>query len=120
MIVEITINGELKQLVFDHRAYEKYTLMTGADIGSLKEITAEYSQLDMVRDYIVCGLFGYYRKNGLIWDENLCAEIDKAMGDVTMLDQLKVIQEFTRCCLRITNEMAIALKAIGGNAEKKK
>lgn len=119
MIVEITINGELKQLRFDNRALEKYTQVTGVDVGGVKEMAEDYSQLDMVRDLIFCGLYGYYRKEGKIFDVKI-EDIDTGMGDVTQADQLAVIKAFTASVLKVTNEMVLAFKAMGGSDEKKK
>ena len=53
-IVEITINGEVKQLKYANFALEAYTKLTGADIGTFKEVSEDYSQLDMTSDIIYC------------------------------------------------------------------
>jgi hypothetical protein len=119
MITEITINGETKQLRFDNRALEKYTQITGVDIGGIKEPSEDYSTLDMVRDLVYCGLYGYYRKEGKIFDVKI-EDIDKEMGDVTQAEQLQVIKSFTSAVLKVTNEMILAFKAMGGSEEKKK
>ena len=57
-ILELTLNGEVKQLKFSNYALETYTKISGSDIGNIKEIGEDYSQLQMVADLIYSGLTG--------------------------------------------------------------
>lgn len=118
-IVEITINGEVKQLKFANFAIEQYTRLTGADIGSIKEVSEDYSQLDMVSDIIFCGLVGACRSNGKVVDFTK-EDVNMWMDDVSYTDQLLVIKEFMNSVVKLTNEMLNAFKAMGGSDEKKK
>lgn len=119
MIVEITINGEVKQLKFANYALEKYTTITGVGIGEVKEPNDTYSQLDMVRDLIFCGLYGYYRSNGLVFDVKI-EDVEKWMDEISQADQLQVVKGFTNAVLKLTNDMLASFKAMAGSDEKKK
>lgn len=124
-IVEVTLNGSVKQLVFANYALEQYTKLTGSDIGQLKNIDQNYSQLDMVADLCYCGLVGYYRRNKLVVDfthEDVKCWVD----EISLADQLKVIKEFTASVLEMTTQMVTAFKALNagntdstGNEKKK-
>jgi len=117
--IEITLNGEIKLLKFGNYALHKYTEITGSDIGQIKEITEDYSQLEMTADIIYCGLFGYSKSKG----EALQVSRDEVklwVDDINYIDQLNAIKEFTNSVLKMTNDMLAAFKAMGGDSEKKK
>lgn len=118
-ITEVTLNNEIKQLIFANYALEAYTKLTGANIGEVKEISDDYSQLDMVADLCYCGLVGFYRRNGKIIDFTH-EEVKMWVDEMTMADQLKVIKEFTSSVLEMTNQMLMAFKAMNEGTEEKK
>ena len=120
-ILEITLNGEVKQLKFGNYSLEKYTQITGADIGSIKEIGEDYTQLDMVVDIIFCGLVGSYRSNKKVVDFTI-DDVQIWVDNITYVDQLNVIKEFMACVVVITQQMVDAMKSMSGegsNGEKK-
>ena len=118
-IIEITLNGEVKQLKFGNYALEKYTKLTGVDIGNLKQLDDNYSQLDMTADIIYCGLFGAYRSNKKVVDFTL-EDIQSWVDSMGYADQLTVIKEFMSCVVLMTEQMLNAFKAMSeGEAEKK-
>jgi len=118
-IVEITINGEVKQLKYANFALEAYTKLTGADIGTIKEVSEDYSQLDMTSDIIYCGLVGSCRSKGeaVTFSKE---DVNRWIDDVSMVDQLSAIKEFMNSVVKTTNEMLNAFKAMSGGEEKKK
>jgi len=118
-IVEVTLNGSVKQLVFANYALEAYTKLTGANIGEVKEISDEYSQLDMVADLCYCGLIGFYRRNGKVVDFTH-DEVKMWVDELSLADQLKVIKEFTASVLEMTNQMLTAFKAMATDSEGQK
>ena len=92
-ITEIKINGTIKSLKFGQYAVHEYINLTGVEIGSIKEVGEDYTQLDLATDVIFCGLVGACRVNKQVVDftrEDVAVWID----DVTILDQLKAIKEF--------------------------
>lgn len=120
-IIEITLNGEVKQLKFGNYSLEQYTKITGADIGTVKEITEDYTQLDMIADIVFCGLFGAYRANRKVIDFNI-QDVQSWVDSLSYVDQLKVIKEFMQCVVIMTEQMVDAMKAMtadGANDEKK-
>jgi len=119
-ILEVTLNGEVKQLKFSNYSLETYTRISGSDIGNIKEIGENYSQLQMVADLIYSGLTGYYRSKSLIIDFSY-EDVVEWVDDLNYETQLQVIKTFTESCLKITQEMIKAFKAMSDdNKEKKK
>lgn len=118
-IAEVTLNNEIKQLIFANYALEAYTKLTGANIGEVKEISDEYSQLDMVADLCYCGLIGFYRRNGKVVDFTH-DEVKMWVDELSLADQLKVIKEFTASVLEMTNQMLTAFKAMATDLEGEK
>ena len=119
-ILEVTLNGEVKQLKFSNYSLETYTRISGSDIGNIKEIGENYSQLQMVADLIYSGLTGYYRSKSLIIDFSY-EDVVEWVDDLNYETQLQVIKCFTESCLKITQEMIKAFKAMSDdNKEKKK
>jgi hypothetical protein len=119
-ILEVTLNGEVKQLKFSNYSLETYTRISGSDIGNIKEIGENYSQLQMVADLIYSGLTGYYRSKSLIIDFSY-EDVVEWVDDLNYETQLQVTKCFTESCLKITQEMIKAFKAMSDdNKEKKK
>ncbi len=119
-IIEVTLNGEVKQLKFSNYSLETYTRISGSDIGNIKEIGENYSQLQMVADLIYSGLTGYYRSKSLIIDFTY-EDVVEWVDDLNYETQLQVTKCFTESCLKITQEMIKAFKAMSDdNKEKKK
>jgi hypothetical protein len=121
-IIEVTLNGEVKQLKFGNYSLEQYTKVTGADIGTVKEITEDYTQLDMIADIVFCGLFGSYRANKKVVDFTV-EDVQSWVDNINYVDQLKVIREFMACIVVLTEQMVDAMKAMSAedsNGEKKK
>jgi len=117
-ITEIKINGTIKSLKFGNYALYEYTKLTGADIGNIKEIGENYTQLDLATDVIFCGLIGACRVNKEVVDftrEDVSVWID----DVSQLDQLNAIKEFYASVVSHTHDMLEALKAMASDGEKK-
>lgn len=113
-IIEVTLNGEVKQLKFGNYALEKYTQLTGADIGTIKQLSDDYMQLDLVADIVYAGLFGYYRSTKKIVDFDI-DQIKDWIDVMSYPDQLIVIKQFMTSVVIMTEQMADAMKAI--NAE---
>ena len=121
-IIEVTLNGEVKQLKFGNYSLEQYTKVTGADIGTIKEITDNYTQLDMIADIVYCGLFGACRANKKVVDFTI-EDVQSWADSINYVDQLKVIREFMACVVVMTEQMVDAMKAMSAedsNGEKKK
>lgn len=119
-IIEVTLNGEVKQLKFGNYALEQYTKLTGVDIGSIKQLGDNYSQLDMTADIIYCGLFGAYRSNKKVVDFSI-EDVQSWVDSMAYGDQLIIIKEFMSCVVLITEQMLTAFKAMSdGTPEKKK
>jgi len=119
-IIEVTLNGEVKQLKFGNYALEQYTKLTGVDIGSIKQLDDNYSQLDMTADIIYCGLFGAYRSNKKVVDFTI-QDVQSWVDSLSYGDQLVVIREFMSCVVLMTEQMVNAFKAMSeGETEKKK
>jgi len=118
--IEIQLGGEVKGLKFANYALEQYTKLTGVDIGTIKEVGDDYSQLEMTADIIFCGLVGNARSKGEVLTITK-EDVLRMMDDVSYTDQLRVIKEFMNSVVSLTNEMLNALKAISGeDTEKKK
>jgi len=119
-IIEVTLNGEVKQLKFGNYALEQYTKLTGVDIGSIKQLSDDYTQLDMTADIIYCGLFGAYRSNKKVVDFTV-QDVQSWVDSMGYGDQLIVIKEFMSCVVLMTEQMVNAFKAMSeGDNEKKK
>ena len=120
-ILELTLNGEVKQLKFSNYALETYTKISGSDIGNIKEIGEDYSQLEMVADLVYSGLTGYYRGKSLIINFTF-EDVVEWVDDLSYEGQLQVIECFTESCLKITQEMIKVFKAMSTEqqGEKKK
>ena len=116
-VIEVTLNGEVKELRFGNYAFEKYNKITGTSAGFIKEINEDYLQLDMVADIIYCGLFGQYRVNKKVIDFTI-DDIRNSMDSISYIDQLKVIKEFMACVVTLTEQMNAALKAMNYGQEK--
>ncbi len=95
------------------------TKITGTDIGSIKQVDEDYSQLEMTADIILCGLVGWCKSNGKVLDLTK-DDIIKLMDDVSYTDQLIVIKEFMNSVVNLTNEMLKALKAMSSEGEEEK
>jgi hypothetical protein len=117
-MIEVVLNGEVKLLKFGNYALEKYTEITGAGIGEIKEVSDDYSQLEMTADIIYCGLFGYARSKGEAM-EITREQVKEWIDDVSYISQLEVIREFTNSVLKMTNDMLAAFKAMGEGEKKK-
>jgi hypothetical protein len=118
-IIEVTLNGEVKQLKFGNYALEKYTKLTGVDIGNIKQLDDNYTQLDMTADIIYCGLFGAYRANKKVVDFTI-DDVQSWVDSMGYADQLVVIKEFMSCVVLMTEEMLNAFKAMGEGSETEK
>jgi hypothetical protein len=118
-ILEVTLNGEIKQLKFSNYSLETYTRISGSDIGNIKEIGENYSQLQMVADLIYSGLTGYYRSKSLIIDFSY-EDVVEWVDDLSYETQLQVTKCFTESCLKITQEMIKAFKAMSDDKQEKK
>jgi hypothetical protein len=118
-ILEVTLNGEIKQLKFSNYSLETYTRISGSDIGNIKEIGENYSQLQMVADLIYSGLTGYYRSKSLIIDFSY-EDVVEWVDDLNYETQLQVTKCFTESCLKITQEMIKAFKAMSDDKQEKK
>ena len=118
-ILEVTLNGEVKQLKFSNYSLETYTRISGSDIGNIKEIGENYSQLQMVADLIYSGLTGYYRSKSLIIDFSY-EDVVEWVDDLNYETQLQVTKCFTESCLKITQEMIKAFKAMSDDKQEKK
>lgn len=117
--IEIKLGNEVRGLKFANYALEYYTKLTGVDIGTIKEVGEDYSQLEMTADIILCGLVGNARSKGVTLDLSK-EDVLRLMDDVSYTDQLLVIKEFMNSVVNLTNEMLKALKAMGGESEEKK
>ena len=118
-ILEVTLNGEVKQLKFSNYSLETYTRISGSDIGNIKEIGENYSQLQMVADLIYSGLTGYYRSKSLIIDFSY-EDVVEWVDDLNYETQLQVTKCFTESCLKITQEMIKAFKAMSSDNQQEK
>lgn len=118
-LIEVTLNGEVKQLKFSNYSLETYTRISGSDIGNIKEIGENYSQLQMVADLIYSGLTGYYRSKSLIIDFSY-EDVVEWVDDLNYETQLQVTKCFTESCLKITQEMIKAFKAMSDDKQEKK
>lgn len=118
-IIEIKLGNEVRQLKFANYALEHYTKITGTDIGSIKQVDENYSQLEMTADIILCGLVGWCKSNGKVLDLTK-DDIIMLMDDVSYTDQLQVIKEFMNSVVNLTNEMLKALKAMSSEGEEEK
>lgn len=119
MTEQITINGNLVQLKFGNYALKKYTELTGMDIGAIKELTDDYTDLDLACDVIFSGLFGNAKYKGEVLAMSY-EDLKKEMDEVTILDRMKALKAFTESLIVSSNQMLEALKALQGNGEKKK
>ncbi len=117
--IEIKLGNEKRGLKFANYALEYYTNLTGVNIGELKEVGEDYSQLEMTADIILSGLVGTARSKGEVL-ELTREDVLRMMDDVSYTDQLLVIKEFMNSVVNLTNEMLKALKAMKGEDEKKK
>ena len=118
-MIEIKLNNELKSLKFSNYALECFTKITGSEIGEIKEISENYTQLDLIADIIYSGLIGNCRATNTKIDftkEDVVCWVD----DLSYTDQLLVIKDFTERCLKFTNQMLDAFKAMQAEGEKKK
>ena len=120
-IIEIKINNSIKPLKFGNYALYEYTKLTGADIGNIKEIGDDYTQLDLATDVIFCGLVGACRVNKEVVYFNR-EDVSIWIDDVSQLDQLNAIKEFYASVVSHTHDMLEALKAMASESsnEKKK
>jgi hypothetical protein len=118
-MIEVKLNGELKQLKFGNYALEAYTKLTGADIGSIKEIGDGYSELDMIVDVTYSGLVGYVRSKGLILDFTI-NDVRLWVDELDVKSQAEIIASFYQSILAKTEGLLKQLEAMrGAEAEKK-
>lgn len=117
-MLEVKLGGEVKQLKFGNYALEVYTKLTGSDIGTIKEVGENYSELDCTTDVAYAGLVGNYRVKGKVVDFTI-DDVREWIDDVDFQTQAQILTAFYNSILAKSENLLKQLEAMKGEAEKK-
>lgn len=117
-MIEVTLGNKLRQLKFGNYALEAYTKQTGVDIGTVKEIGENYTELDCVADVTYSGLVGFCRFKGEAVDFTI-TDVRGWIDDIDFKTQAEILTAFYQSIIAKTENLLKQLEAMKGEVEKK-
>lgn len=115
-ICEIELGGQMRSLKFGNYALEKYIALTGSKIGEMKEVSEDYTELDMYADVIYAGLYGWARSKQetfIVKHEEVVAWMD----DLSFISKMEAVKAIHEGWIKVTNDMLEAFKQLSQQSE---